>query len=159
VFFSAYPNLFCRLSEILYCSIFQNRLTPCSADPALSSTCTCLCLFLTKKSMDIPRSPPRATITLGLGLIKSHSPVLALLCVYPPNRPTSSESHIVAADILQRPGHYKTHHICCWNSLQQHHRLSPSERLTSERLAFDTLRISLTWTKSQPVYPTTSKTS
>jgi len=94
--------------------------------------------------MGIPPSPPRATITLGLGLIEAHSPVSALLCVYPPNRPTSSESHIVAADILQCPGHYKNPPYLLLDPLQQHHRVSPSERLISERLAFDTLSISLT---------------
>ena len=112
-----------------------------------------------KTSMGIPPSPPQATITLGLGLIEAHSPVSALLCVYPPNCPTSSESHIVAADILQCPGHYKNPPYLLLDPLQQHHRVSPSERLISERLAFDVLSISLTWTKSQPVYPTTSKTS
>jgi len=35
----------------------------------------CLRLFLKKTSMGIPPSPPRVTVTLGLGLIKSHSPV------------------------------------------------------------------------------------
>jgi len=109
VFLPPTPTCFTDSQKTLYYSIFQSCLTPSSADPCLAPSLS-MPPSVPEESVDgHPPSPPRATITLGLGLInhirrfrtsKSLKAFGAALRL-PLNRPTSSEFHIVAADILQ----------------------------------------------------------
>ena len=100
--------------------------------------------------MSIPPSPPRVTVTLGLGLkihIRRFRTFKSLKAFSAALRLTSQSPDIVRVSHrrgrhLTTPGHYKTHHIYRWNPFQRHHRVSPGERSTSERLVFDTSSIS-----------------
>jgi len=109
----------------------------------------CLRLFLKKTRMSIPPPLPRVTITLGLSFIshirrfrtfKSLKAFEAAVRLFSQSPTIVRFSHRCGGH-LTTPGRYKTHHICCWSPLQRHHRVSPSERWTSERLVFDTSSI------------------
>jgi len=130
-------------SKTAWCQALQIHVQP--------NPYPCLCLFLKKKSMCIPPSPPspRATITPGLGLIshirrfrtfKSLKAFGAALRL-PSQLPDIVRVSHHRGGHLTTPSYYKTHHICCWNSFQLRHRVLPSERSTSERLIFDTSSI------------------
>ena len=154
-------------SQKYFTAAFSKPPTPSSAD-----TCSAQSLSMSpsvpEENVDgQPPSPPRVTITLGPGLISHIRRFRTFKCLrafsaalrLPSQSPDIVRVSRRRGGHLTTPGYYKTHYICRWNPLQWHHRVSPSERSTSARLVYDTLSISLTWTKSQPVYPTTSKTS
>ena len=89
--------------------------------------------------MGIPPSPPRVTITLGLGPIshiRRFRTFKGLRAFGAALRLPSQSPDIVRflhrrGGRLTMPAHYKTHHICRWNPLQRHHQVSPSERSNS----------------------------
>ena len=148
------PTYFTDSQKTLYYSISQSRLTPSSADPCSAPSWlhpySCLRPFLKKASMSIPPSLLRVTITLDLGLIshiRRFRTFKSLKAFGAALRLPSQSPDIVRVSHrrgrhLTTPGHYKAHHIYRWNPFQRHHRVSPGERSTSERLVFDTSSIS-----------------
>ena len=124
--FAPYSEWFFRLSERLYYSSFQAAECEALQIHVQPNPYPCPRLFLKKTSIGNPPSHPslpRVTISLGLGLI---SPIRrfrtfkALKAFGAALRLPSQSLEIVRfshrrGGHLTTPGHYKTHHIRCWN--------------------------------------------
>ena len=110
---SPYSDSFFRLSERLYYSIFQNCLTPSSADP-----CSAPSLSMPLSIQTVNEHTSSSHGNPGSWPHKSHSLVSYIQVPQtfgaaqplPFNRPTSSHR----GGYLARPSHCKAHHIRCW---------------------------------------------